>query len=109
MRLFLLALCLVTLGCRDNDKALLMVEHDFADRQLAGRFYFLHEPSEKSRAQSLMSEISNLDAELQRTMHSRDYNRLPIEQRMQIFNDSRQQTWELIKELRGLLAGKEAR
>ena len=42
-------------------------------------------------------------------MQSRDYDRLPIEQRMQIFNDSLQQTWELIKELRGLLAGKEAR
>ena len=56
-----------------------------------------------------MSEISNRDAELQRTMLSRDHNRLPVEQRIQIFNESRQETWELIKELRSLLAGKEAR
>ena len=109
-RLFLLLVfCLALIGCRDNDKALLMVEHGFADRQLAGRFYFLHVPSEKARAQGLMSEISNRDAELQRTMLSRDHNRLPVEQRMQIFNESRQETWELIKELRSMLAGKEAR
>jgi hypothetical protein len=107
--LLFLFLCCGIAGCRDNDKALLMVDYDFADRQLAGRFYFLHDPAEKSRAQALMSEISNIDAEMQRTMQTRDFMRLPVERRMEIFNQSREETWQLIKELRSLLAGKESR
>jgi hypothetical protein len=35
--------------------------------------------------------------------------RLPVERRMEIFNQSREETWQLIKELRSLLAGKESR
>ena len=54
-------------------------------------------------------EISNLDAEMQRTMQTRDFMRLPVERRMEIFNQSREETWQLIKELRSLLAGKESR
>lgn len=107
--LSLLVVCLVSLGCRDNGKALLMVAHDFADRQLAGRTYFLHDPAEKGRAQELMSEISNRDAELQRTMLSPKFKRLPVEDQIQFFNQSRQENWQLIKELRVLLAGKESR
>jgi hypothetical protein len=109
-RLFLLSvLCLALIGCRDNDKALLMVEHGFADRQLAGRTYFVHDAAEKTRARELMSEIANRDAELQRTMLSAKFKRLPVEEQMQFFNQSRQENWQLIKELRVLLAGKESR
>lgn len=107
--LLLLVVCVVSLGCRDNDKALLMVAHDFADRQLAGRTYFVHDAAEKGRAQELMSEISNRDAELQRTMSSAKFKRLPVEEQIQFFNQSRQENWQLIKELRVLLAGKESR
>lgn len=101
--------CLVSAGCRDNEKALLMVGHDFTDRQLAGRTYFVHDAAEKSRARELMSEIANRDAELQRTMLSAKFKRLPVEEQIQFFNQSRQENWQLIKELRVLLAGKESR
>ena len=107
--LLLLVVCLATVGCRDNDKALLMVAHDFTDRQLAGRTYFVHDPAEKTRARELMSEIANRDAELQRTMLSAQFKRLPVVEQMQFFNQSRQENWQLIKELMGLLAGKESR
>lgn len=103
------ALCLISVGCRDNDKAVLMVAHDFADRQLAGRTYFVHDKVELTRARELMSEIANRDAELHRTMQSAAFNRLPVEEQIQFFNQSRQENWHFIKELRGLLAGKESR
>jgi hypothetical protein len=107
--LLLVAVCMGLAGCPDRDKALLMVEYGFADRQLAGRTYFLYDASEKSRAQELMSEIANRDAELNRTMLSASFKRLPVEEQIQTFNRSRQENWQLIKELRGLLAGKESR
>jgi hypothetical protein len=103
------ALCLISVGCRDNDKALLMVAHDFTDRQLAGRTYFVHDKTELARARELMSEIANRDAELHRTMQSAGFNRLPVEEQIQFFNQSRQENLDFIKELRGLLAGKESR
>lgn len=108
-RLLVLAFCCFGLfGCPDNGRALLRVEHDFTDRQVAGRTYFLYDSSEKKRAMELMSEIANRDAELKRTMLSSSFKRLPIEDQMRHFNDSRQENWQLIKELRGLLAGKES-
>jgi hypothetical protein len=55
-----------------------------------------------------MSEIANRDAELQRTMLSASFKRLPVDQQMRHFNESRQENWQLIKELRGLLVGKES-
>jgi hypothetical protein len=111
MKLRLLALticCLGLIGCPDHAKALLRIEHDFADRQVAGRTYFLYDSSEKKRAMELMSEIANRDAELKRTMLSSSFKRLPVEQQMRHFNESRQDNWQLIKELREMLAGKES-
>jgi hypothetical protein len=106
--LVLTACCLGLIGCPDHGKALLRIEHDFTDRQVAGRTYFLYDSAEKTRAMGLMSEIANRDAELKRTMLSAGFKRLPVEDQMRHFNDSRQENWQLIKELRGLLAGKES-
>jgi hypothetical protein len=102
------ACCLGLIGCPDHGKAMLRIEHDFTDRQVAGRTYFLYDSSEKTRAVELMSEIANRDAELKRTMLSSSFKRLPIEEQMRHFNHSRQENWQLIKELRVLLAGKES-
>ena len=106
--LVLTACCLGLIGCPDHGKALLRIEHDFTDRQVAGRTYFLYDSAEKTRAMELMSEIANRDAELKRTMLSAGFKRLPVEDQMRHFNDSRQENWQLIKELRGLLVGKES-
>jgi hypothetical protein len=109
LRLLVLTVCCLGLiGCPDHDKALLRIEPGFTDRQVAGRTYFLYDSSDKTRVRELMSEIANRDAELQRTMLSASFKRLPVEQQMRHFNESRQENWQLIKELRGLLAGKES-
>jgi hypothetical protein len=41
-------------------------------------------------------------------MLSASFKRLPVDQQMRHFNESRQENWQLIKELRGLLVGKES-
>jgi hypothetical protein len=107
-RCLLLACCFALIGCPDRDKAMLRVEHAFVDRQLAGKTYFLYDASDKRRAVDLMAEIANRDAELHRAMVSSSFDKLPIEQQILFFNESRRQNWELIKELRSLLAGKES-
>jgi len=109
LRLLVALCCLGLVGCPDHDKALLRVEHGFADRQLAGRTYFLYDGSEKARAMELMTEIANRDAELHRTMLTPGFKRLAVDDQIRFFNQSRQENWQLIKELRGLLAGKESR
>ena len=42
-------------------------------------------------------------------MSAAKFRRLPVEEQIQFFNQSRQENWQLIKELRVLLAGKESR
>jgi hypothetical protein len=90
-------------GCDWNDRALFSTPHDFPDKKYAGVTVFIHDSSRRQRAEELRAEIVQLESEMFDRMKSPDFNRQPIERRMDYVNSVRRENFVLMTELRNII------
>lgn len=90
-------------GCDWNDRALFSTPHDFPDKKYAGVTVFIHDSARRQRAEELRAEIVQLESEMFDRMKSPDFNRQPIERRIDYVNSVRRENFALMTELRAII------